>query len=157
MNRIKIKKFVPGFEFKEDCIRIQKVFAAHKLDISLDEAKELWEEYSDAVCASWLILPEDNIKLFEYLKPYYTVIENRCQDCGEEGYIIDSISKCENCGFEQNPFSDEKDEKSCKGCDGSGWQNGDNEGFICNYCDAACSCKDNPNTCLVHIDVKKSR
>jgi hypothetical protein len=39
----------------------------------------------------------------------------------------------------------------CKGCDGSGWQSGNNEGFICNSCDAACSCKKTGKiNCVIH-------
>jgi hypothetical protein len=38
------------------------------------------------------------------------------------------------------------------GCNNTGWQSGDNEGFICDLCDRACVCGGgfaNP-TCLVH-------
>jgi len=45
------------------------------------------------------------------------------------------------------------DAKSCEGCDGSGWQTGENEGCICDYCDVACVCVDKPydnSECCVH-------
>ena len=39
----------------------------------------------------------------------------------------------------------------CAGCDGSGWQKGENEGFICDVCDRACVCRASRNPeCLVH-------
>lgn len=38
------------------------------------------------------------------------------------------------------------------GCHNTGWQNGDNEGFICNFCDRACVCNAANGTgmCYVH-------
>jgi hypothetical protein len=42
------------------------------------------------------------------------------------------------------------DKKECNGCDGSGWQSGDNKGFICDFCDKACCCDIDPDECLVH-------
>jgi hypothetical protein len=38
----------------------------------------------------------------------------------------------------------------CKHCDGSGWQTGENEGFICDFCDNACCCETNRAKCCVH-------
>jgi hypothetical protein len=42
----------------------------------------------------------------------------------------------------------------CTGCDGSGWQTEDNEGFICDVCDRACCCATNRAECCVHQEWK---
>lgn len=45
------------------------------------------------------------------------------------------------------------DDSECVGgCENTGWQLGDNEGFICDVCDRACSCKnvDSYDCCLIH-------
>lgn len=40
---------------------------------------------------------------------------------------------------------------ACKGCDGSGWQSGEKEGFLCNLCEGACSCKKTGReNCIIH-------
>jgi hypothetical protein len=121
MKKIRIKKDTPidEFHFTDDCIRLQKIFATHDLEISLDDARDLYEEYSDSYCAGWLMMGKDDNLLFDNLKDYYEIIDN-----------------------------------DCKECDGSGYSEDEN---ICDYCDAACSCKDNPNVCLVHIGVEESR
>lgn len=49
---------------REDIKRIMTV-ALTELDIVLDwrEAHELWEDYSERVCASWLFVPEKDEEL----------------------------------------------------------------------------------------------
>ena len=53
------------FRFPEDVKRIVEVFKIKGIKITLDEAHELWCEYSDRFCASWLILPKSDEELFK--------------------------------------------------------------------------------------------
>ena len=48
-------------DFPDDCLRIQRIcFYRFGLQINQEEAQELWERFSDTVCASWLLLPKDD-------------------------------------------------------------------------------------------------
>ena len=65
------------FSYPEDVERIVKVFKNKDIEITPDEANELWDRYSDDLCASWIGLPDNDNKLFdiviEYAKRKYRV------------------------------------------------------------------------------------
>lgn len=59
------------FEFPKDIKRIVEVCDQHDIQITPDEAEELWSRYSDTEwCASWLGLPSDDEDLFEIIIEY---------------------------------------------------------------------------------------
>lgn len=50
-----------------DINRIINVCAKHNVEITIEEAEELWLKYSDEYCAQWLILPDSDEYLFEII------------------------------------------------------------------------------------------
>jgi len=56
--------------FAGDCNRIQQALMEHGYYATIDQCEELWEMYSEEYAAGWLILPEGNIHIFEYIKSY---------------------------------------------------------------------------------------
>lgn len=46
-----------------DCERIVKATRNEGYELTLKQAEEMWENFSEAYCASWLILPESDEKL----------------------------------------------------------------------------------------------
>jgi hypothetical protein len=178
LKKIKVKIFEP--DYIDDCKRIQRVFAEHDLEITMDQAQFIWGEHSGYVCASWLIMPDSDEELFDELKKYYEIIdeEDGPWQAGAIGLIpkddglvwrddavfgkqfyalnnkeaqiaADILNRLETI---KQPKSDNN--SKCQGCDGSGWQcdrEGFREGFICDFCDAACICgKARDPKCLVH-------
>ena len=66
---LKIKEFVnlPVDYTYADIMRIINVCAKHNVEITPDEAEELWNIYSDDYCAQWLGLPDSDEHLFEII------------------------------------------------------------------------------------------
>lgn len=66
---LKIKEFVnlPVDYTYVDIMRIINVCAKHNVEITPDEAEELWSMYSDDYCAQWLGLPDSDEYLFEII------------------------------------------------------------------------------------------
>ena len=58
--------------FIKDVERIQQVMVSKGYYCTLKMSATMWEEYSDAYCAAWLILPESDDKLINILKYYYS-------------------------------------------------------------------------------------
>ena len=54
-----------NFSFPEDVVRIKKILNDKNIEITLDEAEDIWDEYSDDMCAQWMGLPSDDEKVFE--------------------------------------------------------------------------------------------
>jgi hypothetical protein len=74
MKKIKIKR---AYEFPhyDDCSTIVAAMASEGYLCSTEEARELWEMYSDSWAAGWLILPSDQKKIVESIKPFFEVDE----------------------------------------------------------------------------------
>ncbi len=53
MKRIRIKR-VGENPFVLDCIRIKAIFAKRGFDINQEQARELWEQFSESRSAGWL-------------------------------------------------------------------------------------------------------
>ena len=51
-------------EYRDDCIRIAKICAGRGIFISPEQAENLWQSYSDSMCAGWIGLPKDDDKVF---------------------------------------------------------------------------------------------
>jgi hypothetical protein len=79
---MKILKFKPPewlkneFRWADDVDRIVKVCAARGYFISDADAHHAWEEWSDCLAASWLVLDEDDDELFRNVMEQCEVIEN---------------------------------------------------------------------------------
>jgi len=58
-----------------DVDRIVKVFEDRGHELSRNDAHAAWEAYSDALCAGWLILPDEDEHVFETAKQYLTETE----------------------------------------------------------------------------------
>lgn len=58
------------FEYPKDIKRIVEICEKHDIQITPDEAEELWNWYSDDYCAQWLCLPSDDEDLFEIIIKY---------------------------------------------------------------------------------------
>lgn len=56
-----------GYSFPEDIIRIKKVMRDKGIELTTEEADELWGIHSDDYCACWLRLPSDDEKLAEII------------------------------------------------------------------------------------------
>jgi hypothetical protein len=61
-----LDKEVPE-QYVSDCRRIQEIFRQRCISVSLYESHALWSNYSDNVCASWLMLPEEDADLWTEL------------------------------------------------------------------------------------------
>lgn len=78
MKKIKVKKYeatIEEFEFLDDCERLKKIFAEHDYDITLEQARMMWELHSEDCCAGWLCLGPSDDGIFKELDKYYLVIE----------------------------------------------------------------------------------
>lgn len=54
-------------EYIADCERIVKQALLGGYDLTLHQAQELWEDFSDGYCAGWLYLPESDEKLADII------------------------------------------------------------------------------------------
>lgn len=59
------------FLFSDDVERIRRVSNLRGTKISSYEARSIWQIYSDELCATWLVLPESDEKLYEIILKYY--------------------------------------------------------------------------------------
>ncbi len=61
LKRLKFKEqYNHHYEYTNDIDRIVEIFAQRGYEISHTDACRAWEEYSDSMCAGWLILGEDD-------------------------------------------------------------------------------------------------
>lgn len=51
------------YNFPEDILRIKKVMENKGIELTIQEANELWSTYSDKFCACWLCLPSNDEEL----------------------------------------------------------------------------------------------
>lgn len=59
---------------KSDQKIIQKALKNNGHDVTLGEAKMLWEEYSNDLCAGWMTLPNEEITIYNCLKDKLTLL-----------------------------------------------------------------------------------
>ncbi len=73
MARLRLRRPVEiqNPEYLDDIERIHRVCAEHDAELTLPEAEQLWSDYSDMYYASWLILPESDAELWDYLAPCF--------------------------------------------------------------------------------------
>ena len=59
----------------DDIRRLQDVMLAHGYYASSEQCEELWEMVSEDMCASWLVMPENDDELFIEVKVYFETVE----------------------------------------------------------------------------------
>ena len=64
--------------YPDDCQRIVEVAAGMCLVLSVAQAQVIWEDYSDSMCAGWLILPSDNWEIQSAIERF--IYRNRVAD-----------------------------------------------------------------------------
>lgn len=65
MIRLKYKYDRHSLHYPQDVVRIVDIFADRGYIITYNDAARAWEEYSDGLCAGWLVLPDDDEEVFE--------------------------------------------------------------------------------------------
>jgi len=56
--------------YLNDCQRIVDVAACRDIKMTLHQAEVIWDDYSDALCAGWLTLPDDDDNIWEVIEWY---------------------------------------------------------------------------------------
>lgn len=59
--------------YQHDCERMVRVLAERGLDASIEQVRQLWEQYSERSAAGWLMLEEEDDDLFRILRSGFTV------------------------------------------------------------------------------------
>lgn len=67
IDYIKQENEYEDFSYPEDVKRIVEVLKARSVEITPKEAEELWNAYSDDMCAQWLGLPDNDKELFDII------------------------------------------------------------------------------------------
>lgn len=63
--------------YPKDVTRIVRAFAAQGFHCSRLQARELWEQYSDSMCAGWLIVDSyDDVGIVQALRPYFVEVDD---------------------------------------------------------------------------------
>lgn len=55
-------------DHESDCERIRNLAASFNIVMSINEAEEVWDKYSDMYAASWLHLPESDEELWSCIE-----------------------------------------------------------------------------------------
>jgi len=91
---------------RKDCERIQEVLKRFGVEKSIEECRSLWSEYSDDMCATWLIVSDSDEQLIRELSRLGHIPEGHipegCPNCDGTGR-----SSCPLCDGTNNPFPDE--------------------------------------------------
>jgi hypothetical protein len=55
-----------------DCRKIQKILIdKYNYELSLTEIESIWQEYSDMMCASWIMLPDSEDELNQEIESVF--------------------------------------------------------------------------------------
>lgn len=65
MIRLKYIENNYSIDYPQDIVRIVDVFYSRGYIISYGDAAKAWEQYSDTLCAGWIMLPEEDETVFE--------------------------------------------------------------------------------------------
>ena len=52
---------------------IVTALARQGLYCSTDQARRLWQRYSDSMCAGWMLIPDDAEEIYACVSPYISV------------------------------------------------------------------------------------
>ena len=61
------------YRYPEDVERIVKILAERGYRATNHQANQVWDMYSESMCAGWMILPENDEEVFDCIRLY---IEN---------------------------------------------------------------------------------
>lgn len=70
LEYLKSEKRYKNDRYGDDVKRIVEVFQKRNIILSYEEARNLWDSYSDYCCACWMGLPEDDDGLFNTIIDY---------------------------------------------------------------------------------------
>jgi hypothetical protein len=75
MKKLKVKApYNHHMEYRHDIQRIVEIFAKRGYEISESDAVITWEQFSDSMCAGWMILGTDD-EVFEGAFYYFEAAE----------------------------------------------------------------------------------
>jgi hypothetical protein len=63
----------PQDDYPYDVEHIVKVFADRGIEISYTDAKLAWETYSDSMSAGWMMLGENDDRIFDRIYHYFEI------------------------------------------------------------------------------------
>jgi len=52
----------------QDVLRLQRVMLENGYEADLLSAAQIWEDYSDDMCAGWIFLPDDDDELWQEIE-----------------------------------------------------------------------------------------
>lgn len=67
MNRLQSTITGGDVRYREDCERIVRISMMHGYNITLGQAEQVWDDYSDSMAAGWMNLPESDEEVWEVL------------------------------------------------------------------------------------------
>ena len=73
MKRIRVL-FEDDDAYLFDTQRIRTILAQREFDCTLDQARKLWERFSESMACGWHCLPDSDDTVFDCICPYF--IEN---------------------------------------------------------------------------------
>ena len=60
-----------GARYRDDIIRIKAILISKGYEATLTIAEQLWQRYSDSMCAGWAFMPEDDDDVFDCINEYF--------------------------------------------------------------------------------------
>jgi hypothetical protein len=51
-------------QYRDDIARIVQVALKHGYSLTMRQAEDVWEKYSESMFAGWMVLPDDDDKLW---------------------------------------------------------------------------------------------
>lgn len=70
MQMLKIKYPNDGIRYPEDVERIGKILYDRGYFSTPEQCQQIWELYSDTLCAGWLGLPEEDEHVMNCIRPF---------------------------------------------------------------------------------------
>ncbi len=56
--------------YRSDIERIKKILIKKGYNANMTNSEELWDKYSDSMCAGWMNLPEEDEEVFDCISYY---------------------------------------------------------------------------------------
>lgn len=66
--------------YYHDCKRIVGVLKARGYYATIEQAKQIWEAFSESMAACWMMLPDDDDDLFSTVSSYFNEVEDEVED-----------------------------------------------------------------------------
>ena len=67
-------------DYPADVDRILLALAHHGYLATRQECVALWQQYSDSMCAGWMMLPDSEAEIVSCVRGYFDVDDNRHDD-----------------------------------------------------------------------------